>query len=792
MNWVWRLLAAVVIVIVVGGAAGYAWLRTGLPTYDGVVHLTGLEAPVQVIHDRHAVPHIFAANEDDAYFTLGYLHAANRLYQMEVQRLIAAGRVAEVVGDSGLRLDRFMRLLGLYSLAEASVGTLPDDVLRAVTSYTAGVNAWLEHHGGALPPEFYLMRHRPEPWRPADSLVWGRMIALQLSGNFRTELLRAEIAEQVGPDRLAALFPEIGAPPVTLAGHLPGADAAALTAAIPSLGPQSASNLWVVSGEASATGSPILANDPHLGLLTPILWYLARIETPSLSIAGATVPGVPFMVLGHNKTIAWGLTTTGTDVQDLFIERLDPENPDHYLTPEGSEPFRVREEVIAVRGDDDVTLTVRETRNGPVISDILKEAADLTHDGEVVTLAYAALTPEDINAEAVFRRNRARDWAGFLEAMRNWRAPQQNVAYADASGNIGLIVPGDIPIRRSGDGSQPVPGWTGAYDWVGYIPFRELPQTYNPASGRLVNANNAVVGPDYPHFIGYAYEEAYRAARLEDMLDETAPHSVDDAQNLMLDDVSLAARDLLPLMLTVQVDTAREADALARLRRWDHSMDRERSEPLVFSMWLRELNRQLYADELGDAFGSYWGERPKVVRSMLETESAWCDRVDTEAVEDCQQILADSLTAALDKLEDRYGSDIDTWRWGQAHAAPLRHQILSRIPLVSSLVDLSIETDGSDFTINRGGSRISDERHPFHNVHGAGYRAIYDLSNLANSRFMIVTGQSGHALSPHYGDMVQRWRDGEFIHLAGSPGEVRADGLGTLTLSPEPGDGGAR
>ena len=789
MKWLWRSLAAFVVLIVIGGAVGYAWLRTGLPAYDGVVRLPGLGAPVQVVHDRHAVPHIFAANEDDAYFTLGYLHAANRLYQMEVQRLIAAGRVSEVVGERGLKLDRYMRLLGLYRLAEASVETLPDDVRGAVNHYTAGVNAWLDTHGGALPPEFYLMRHRPEPWRPADSLVWGRMIALQLSGNFRTELLRARLAEEVGGDRLALLFPEIGGPPVTLAGLLDGAEVAALDEAIPSLGPESASNVWLVNGEQSATGAPLLANDPHLGLLAPILWYLVRIETPTLSLAGASVPGVPFLLLGHNGTIAWGLTTTGTDVQDLFVERLDPEDSTRYLTPEGSEPFRLREEVIAVRGGDDVILTVRETRHGPVLSDILDEAAALADDGEVVALAYAALIPEDINAEAVYRRNRARNWSEFLDAMRSWRAPLQNVAYADVAGNIGLIVPGDIPIRRSGDGSQPVPGWTDTYDWVGFIPFLELPQTFNPASKRLVNANNAVVGPDYPHFIGYAYEEAYRAARLEQVLDETAPHSMEDALNLMLDDVSLAAQELLPLMLAVRADSPREADALARLRRWDHTMDRRRAEPLIFSMWLRELNRQLYADELGAAFDYYWREHPKVVISMLTSERAWCDRTDTDAVETCEEILGTSLTTALDTLSEWYGEDMDDWRWGQAHVAPLRHQILSRIPVVNRLIDLSIETGGSNFTVNRGGTRISDEDNPFHSLHGAGFRAVYDLSDLADSRFMITTGQSGHPLSPHYGDLVRLWRDGDTIRLSGTPGDLSAQGLGSLTLTPEHWDG---
>ncbi|NNG04795.1 MAG: penicillin acylase family protein [Inquilinus sp.] len=785
MRWVWIGVFTLVALALLTPAAGLLLLRTSLPDFHSSVRLEGISAPVQIMRDAQAVPHVFAATDADAYFAMGYLHAQDRLWQMHLQRRIGAGRLAEMIGPSGVGYDRLMRTLGTYRLAEASYANLSREVREAFDAYAAGVNAWLETRRGALPPEFYLLRTTPEPWKPADSLVWGKLMASQLSGNYRTELLRADIAAALGEEAVALLFPAIrSGEPVTLAEAPPRESLSRLRAALPApLGPTSASNVWAVTAAGTTTGGALLANDPHLGLDSPSVFYLARVRTPTLNLVGATVPGVPFHLLGHNGRVAWGMSTTGADVQDLFVERIDPDDPTRYLTPDGSMPFVVRRETIEVRGAEPIALTVRETRHGPVLSDIDTELRTLADQDHVVALAFAALTEADTTSEAIYLMGRATNWVEFLGALQFWVAPVQNVAYADVDGNIGLIAPGRIPVRADGDGLAPVPGWTGAYDWTGFLPVEALPQVLNPPSGRIVNANNPVVGPDYPHWIGHEDVEPYRADRIEEVL-RNGRHGIDETAALQMDTVSVAARDLLPLMLTVRPDNAAAAEAVRLLRGWSYEMDRKRPEPLIFSAWLRALNRTLFADDLGPIFGDYWGLRPRVVRAVLTDRQDWCDDRATARTETCAEQLRVSLDDALAEIGAQYGDDLSSLRWGDAHSAPFAHQMFSRVPVAKSLVDLSIETDGGPNTVNRGNSRIGDSSAPFAHIHGSVFRAIFDLSDLDNSRFIIATGQSGNPFSPHFGDLVERWRDGDAFTIAGSPTELARGGNATLTLHP--------
>ena len=786
LKWVWIGVAVLVFLLLLTPAAGLLLLRSSLPDFRSSVRLEGITSPVQIMRDAQAVPHVFAASDSDAYFALGYLHAQDRLWQMHLQRRIGAGRLAEVIGEPGLGADRFMRLIGAYRLAEESYSRLSSDVRGALDSYAAGVNAWLETRRGALPPEFYLLQTWPEPWTPADSLVWGKLMALQLSGNYRAELQRAEMAAALGDEAMAVLFPDQAASqPITLTEYVAPERLRSLRAALPTpLGPATASNEWALSAGETRTGGAILANDPHLGLNSPTLWYLARVRTPTMSLVGVTVPGVPFHILGHNGTIAWGMTTTGSDVQDLYIERIDPDDPSRYLTEDGSVPFRIRTEIIEVDGGDPVTLTVRETRHGPVLSDINGNATAVTDDDHVISLAFTALTANDTTPEAIYLMGRATNWVEFLGALQFWIAPQQNIAYADVDGNIGLIVPGHIPIRADGDGLTPVPGWTGQHDWAGTIPLESLPQVLNPAEGHIVNANNPVVGPNYPYLIGHQDIEPYRAERILEVLDESDGQTIESTLALQMDTVSAAARDLLPLMLTVRPDNAGASQAISLLRGWTYRMDRGRPEPLIFATWLRRLNEALYADELGALFPDYWRLRPGVVRTMLTEEQGWCDDRRTARTESCAEILRSSLDVAIAELTERHQKPLSTLRWGDEHVAPFTHRVFSAVPVAQSLVDISIETSGGPYTVSRGNSHVNRANAPFSHIHGATLRAVYDLANLDNSRFIIATGQSGNPFSPHYGDLVERWRDGDSFTIAGSPTELARGSNATLTLHP--------
>ena len=788
-----RTFGALALLAVVAAVGGFLWLRTSLPTLSGEMRLNGLGAEVEIIHDANGIPHISAASRDDAYFALGFVHARDRLFQMDSMRLLGAGRLSEIIGSFGLPVDRAMRTLGLYRLAEETYARLPADARGHVEAYAAGVNAYLDSRSGALPPEYALLQYSPEPWLPADSLVWGRLMAQWLSGNWRTESLRAALSERLSAEQLADLWPadDGGAAPTLAVSEdvrRQSASFAALQGRIPDiLRPVStlASNAWVLSGTSTESGKPLLANDPHLGFRAPGLWYLARLKAPGLDVSGATTPGVPFHILGHNGRIAWGLTNGGSDAADLYLERLSGSKPGHYDTPDGPRPFVRRTETIRVRGGDPVDHVVRETVRGPVISDIGGRFGAVAPDGHVVTLASTGLRDDDLTPLALMKINHAHDWPGFLAALENFHAPQQNVVYADTAGNIGFVVAGRVPVRSRGDGSAPVPGWDGEHRWSGFIPFEELPRALNPPSGRFVNANQRGVPDDYPWFVARDWPPSYRAARIQDVLADGRLRTVESEGHLQNDTQSAAAESLVPVLLDhARPDTARGRVAVELLRSWDRNMTRAQGAPLIFTAWLAETNRGLYLDELGEHFDSYWRLRPRVVRHMLRTRPQWCDDVRTPAREDCTQVVTQSLERALESLEEKFGGDMAAWRWGEAHHAVFRHQVLGRIPVLRRLGDIRIESDGGAFTVNRSQNRISNPRAPFAGVHGAGYRGIYDLSDLGNSRFMIATGPSGNPLSENYASMTRDWRDGKYVRIAVLRATVLESATGILKLVP--------
>jgi penicillin amidase len=771
-------------VIAAAGIGGWLWLRTSLPQTDGTVEMPDIRSAVDIMRDADGIPHIFAANAADAYLALGYVHAQDRLWQMETMRRMGAGRLSEIFGAATLGIDRYSRTFGLYRLAEAQVARLPADERALLDAYARGVNAYLDTHRGALPPEFVLLRHEPEPWRPADSLVWAKIMAMQLSRNWQTELLRWRMSRRLTAEQIRQLWPgDDRDAPITLSDRV---RAAALPldrfagAIPPDFTSADASNAWVVAGSRSPTGKPILANDPHLGFAAPILWYLAHLEAPGLSLTGATVPGVPLVILGHNGRVAWGMTTTGGDVEDLFLEDIDPSDPGRYLTPKGPKPFHIRKEEIRIKGRAPFVLDVRETRHGPVISDMI---GDGESRAQAVAMSSASLRPEDDTPRALFLINRARDWASFLEGARHFDSPQQNLFFADTLGDIGLVAPARIPIRRSGDGLAPVSGTDGKHDWTGFIPFDDLPRTHNPAAGLIVNANNRLVGPPYPYDITHDWDTSWRAIRIEETLAKETKHGVADAAALQMDILSTAARRLMPLLLTAEPASPRAAAALDRMRKWDFRMRRDRPEPLIYAAWLHQLMRAIAADELGPTFEDYGRSRPGFVLAVLTRNRQWCDDVTTPKKENCADRILHALNAALDEIEKDQGSDIARWRWGTAHHADFIHRVFAQVPLLGRLAQLAIETDGGNDTVNRGLTSGTGSN-PFVHSHGAGLRAVYDLADLSRSRFIVATGQSGNPLSPHYGDMLTRWRDGGHVEIATDRNSALRRATAILTLVP--------
>lgn len=777
------------IALVLGG--GLLWLRSSLPEIDGTLTLPGLTAAVTIVRDDDGIPHIRAETTSDAYFALGFVHAQDRLWQMEATRRAGEGRLAEIVGKAGLPSDRFARVLGYERLARSSLNQLSPEARAAIDAYTAGINAWLQSHHGALPPEFLALRFTPEPWLPEDCLIWGKLMATRLS-NWPVLIARLRVAAKLAPEDVADLFPPYpSGGPVTIDDalqHHSALDGAAAritthySQALPLFGtdssvPVEASNAFVLSGTHTDTGKPLLANDPHLGFDSPNLWYLARIDAPGLTLAGATVPGVPFLIIGHNSHVGWGFTTTGAEADALFAERLDPTDPTRVLVPDGSRPLTIRSETIAVAGGEPAHLTVREGPHGPILSDAMPIPS--LHDGEIAALSSPSLRTNDRTAEALYRINYAETADTFRDALQDFQAPMQNVMFADILGNIGFIVAGLMPIRGSIDDAGLRAGWNDAANDP-FIPFEQMPQIMDPPKGLIINANSKVVGESYPHFLATFWAGPERAKRIEQRLASDQHFDVTSLASIQIDAVSLGAQALLPRLLPMVADAGLDGVATVarnRLANWDGNMRRDQPEPLIYHAWVMALAHSIAAArELGnDPALAATIARPSSLMRILDNPERWCVGLPKEETENyCQPLVAGAFATAIEDLTKIFGEDPLRWRWGAAHRAVFSHRLFSAFPLLDRLTTIDVATDGDDDTVNRGtvgfnvGAKGTFFYHPplYPGVHGAGLRMVLNLADLDKSLFMQATGQSGNPLSPHYRDLIQRWASGRYIFLS--------------------------
>ncbi|PJI44285.1 penicillin acylase family protein [Ferrovibrio sp.] len=803
MRWIVRLIVLLFVLLGLAAGGSYVVAHLSLPVFNGEVKVgQTLSGPVEILRDRNAVAHIRAASRNDAAFGLGYAHVQDRLWQMEVQRRVAAGRLSELFGTATLNTDKFIRTLGIRRKAVTAFAHLKPETQTTLQAYADGVNAFLASRNGPLPPEFLIFDVTPEPWTPADSLGWLKMMAWDLGGNWGRELATLGLSKRLTKQQIEEFYPPYpGDGPVALAEMselyrkvATAVDVERLLEILPPERPEGVgSNNWVINGKHTVTGQPLLANDPHLGLATPALWYFAHMASPAGSAIGATLPGVPGVVLGHNGRVAWGFTNTGPDTQDLYIEKIDPADPTQYVTPNGSAAFVTRQETIKQRSGEDVVITVRETRHGPVISDVHDGARQQLEAGYVLSFAWTALLDEDTTADALLGLDSITDWNGFNDNLKRFVTPQQNIVYADREGNIGFVAPGLIPIRRADNdlkGLAPAPGWDARYDWNGFIPFEQLPRSYNPPRGIIVTANNKIVPDNYPYFITADWAEPYRARRIEQLLKERNVHSVESFKQLQGDTMSPMVSEILPLLLAVPPKNlprnSELAGSHALLASWDGNMSINRAEPLIFQAWYRELTRLILADELGDAFQPLWRFRPILIRNILTNQngqSRWCANQATGATTSCAELVAEALDRALDDLKTRYGSDMARWRWGEAHAARGTHRPFSNIAVLRRFFEVSVPTGGDAFTVNVGRNDIANDKDPFANRHAASLRAIYDLADLNRSQFMHSTGQSGHVLSPHYRDYAIPWAAVEYIPMSMRPADFETGALGRLRLT---------
>lgn len=760
-RWLGYALAAAAAAALLCIGAGFIWLRSSLPQVDGDITVPGLAGATKILRDDRGVVTIEAASMADAAFALGFAHAQDRLFQMEAMRRLGAGRLSEVLGQVTVEVDKLMRTLGLYAQAQDQVAHASPELRRALDAYAAGVNAFLATRRGALPLEFQLLDLVPEPWTPADSLVWGRIMALQLSGNYAEERLDLELEKALPPRLFQLLLPAAQA-----RAGLPGRWFGPLAAA---------SNNWVVGAAKSASGSPLLANDPHLGLGAPSIWYLARITTPQRNLVGATSPGMPLVIIGANDHIAWGFTTTQSDTQDLFEERLAAGSTDRYETPAGPLPFDTEAAAIRVKGGPDIHFTIRRTRHGPVISDLdAGTAGDAgAPAGPILALAWTALAPDDRTPDALMAMNLADTAAAFAAALHDFHAPQQNVVYADATGTIGFVAAGRVPLRRAiyRGSLLPAPGWSGAYDWIGTLPFADLPQSHGEGQGWLATANNKVTPEGYRPFITAAWPGDERYRRIRAMLTAQDRFTPGDFEWMQQDTLSEPLKDLVQSWLPAIGDA--EPEIRAMLATWDGRMDRDRVEPLIATLWLDRTARRILGDDFpappGDGGGaaaavtldSWWLWQVDRLRAVMR-DATFCDARATTEIESCDWQIGTAFADTLKELRAGYGADRSGWLWGKAHRAHMANPVLRQVPLLGAWLDPDLPADGDFFTVNRGATFSRQGVLEFPDVHGPSMRMVVDLARPLAAAFTLAGGQSGNPLSPHYADGLMDWRDGRY------------------------------
>ena len=812
-----RLIFTVVPLLVLAVGLLMLWLSRSLPDASGTVRIDGLSGPVTITRDAHGVPHVDGATREDVYAGLGFAQAQDRLWQMELNRIAGQGRLSEIFGEKTVPTDVWLRSMDLYGAAKDSLKSLSPGARKALEAYARGVNAFLRQAPPAfsskLPPEFVILRHDPEPWTPADTLVTIKMMSVQLAQNLDEEIDRLAFARQgLGSDEIDDLLPPLqsdhppalpdlgkllgfAAHPATQADRTGKAQRSMLAGLAMPPG-SGASNNWVVSGSRTESGKPILANDPHLGLTAPSIWYLADLRVEKefdrpRNLVGVTLPGTPFVLLGRGSSIAWGFTNTGADVQDVFVEKIDPKDPQKYLTPDGSAKFGEKTETVHVKGGDDVIFTRRWTRHGPVLPATYRGLNKLLPDGTVAALEWTALAHDDTTAETGYDMWTFRTVADFQEGMKSFVSPVQSMVVADTDGNIGLIAPGRIPVRDPKNdvaGRAPVPGWDARYDWKGTIPFADLPRQTNPPKGAIGTANTKMVGPDYPHFLTFDWDEPYRQQRIDQLIVNAAGKQTPETSRKAQGDVySTAFAEIKPIMLKLvagrsDVDTG----VLSGLRSWDDTMSANSAEPLIFMAWIRRAMMDIYADDLGPAFGPWFRIRVHALERALGGHPArdWCDDRRTTEVEDCGAILARALSASLADLERRYGTDRSAWKWGPVHMAEGRHRPFSNVPLLKSIFDVDIASPGGPFTLDRGLGDVADEEDPFGNTHAASYRGIFDLSDLDKSTYIQTTGQSGNVFSRHYADLAKPWVAVRSIAIPTDPAAYAAHSAGVWHLQP--------
>lgn len=799
-----------------------------VPKTSGDIILSGLKNSASIVRDENHIPHIEAKTKEDALRLLGLSHASDRLWQMHVTRMAAQGRLSEMFGSATIETDRFLKTLDLVTPSKKSFEILDAESQQMLKAYSDGINAFINRKKdvleATLPPEFMILGQSPEPWQPWHSLAVLKVMSLTLDSNLGHEIGRLTLAARgFTGGNIADIYPagprDVGVTELdlnTLYGWGLGGRKNSSSNKSASLKPvwkqnstpsnasdfsqlawpihQSASNSWAISGKLTNTGKPFLANDPHLGFTSPSTMYLAHISYKengfTKNVIGGTIAGMPVFLVGRNDRVAWGLTTTKLDSQDLFIEKLDPVTSTKYLTPKGYVDFIEREETIRVKGADDVVFTRRETRNGPVLPLKYKKLKQILPHNSVAALGWVALANDDTTISAALKISTANTVQEVMAFSKHIVSPMQNVIAADMTGNIGLIAAGRVPRRSIANkvqGRAPVPGWIQKYRWLGVLSADQLPQIYNPENNILVAANANWLPRNYDKHITFDWAEDYRQKRAENlMFGRNADHTARSVKQGMGDTYSRAMVAFRDFGTSTLSDAVNINELLfEKIRNWNGQMDKEQIEPLIVVSWFRHANEMVFKDELGDAFDLVKsGSVTRLLKAMGNSRSQnWCNKAATPKLESCVDILSDALDKAVAELEKNYGSDWENWKWGNVHIAVHEHRPFTKVNLLKDLFTLQQPVSGGKYTLLRSTNNVGAQN-PYQATQGAAYRALYDFSDLDKSKFIISTGQSGNVMSKHYSDLGDKWAALEYISMSAQKSDYRSKNSKVLKFSP--------
>jgi len=785
------LLVPLTSLVAIVGAALWLYHRTraSLPQLDGTIPAPGLSARAEVFRDAHGVPHIRAQSLPDVLFAQGYVTAQDRLWQMELSRLHAEGRLSEVFGDRTLRMDIESRALGLPRVAEQALGDLDPAARVLLASYTRGVNAFIESHRDRLPLEFLLLRDQPQPWRDVDGVAVALNLSTALSQTWGDDLMRERVTAKLGEDLARDVFPEkslLDTPVADISAQAPIKPSerksttrledgdferpplAALLAPLDISSPEGGgSNNWVLNGSHTRSGKPLLAGDPHLGHSVPSVWYMIHLKAPGLDVTGVSLAGLPLVVIGHNDRIAWTMTNTGPDVQDLYAETFNPRDPNKYLHNGQWVAAEVRDEVIRVRGRRDYPLTVKVTRHGPVIS----------HEGNRdLALRWTALEPHAIRLP-LLAINQASNWQEFTTALWDFTVPMQNFVYADMDGNIGFYAAGLVPIRKQGDGTVPVPGSTDDYDWTGFIPFDRLPHAFNPPSGMIATANGRIVPDGYPFLITRKWEAPFRTARIFELLRAGNSFLPADMLRIQTDietrEDAWLAQQLLSAAAHGEPEGADAQYALSVLKGWDGQARADSAATLVCEVTRRALLERLLKPKLGDNLSGYhWPMSTIFLQNVLEQNlTRWLPPGDA----DFHVTLMKSLEEGVRRIPSLVHSQSHTaWRWGDTIPLTFHHPLSARVPLLGRLLDVGpFPQAGTGTTVKQTTPRL-----------GPSMRMVVDFSNFDRSMQNITLGESGQVFSPYYRDQFEAWYTGRSFPMLFSDAAVEKGTVHKLVLVP--------